>query len=64
MVIKDLCCEYCLNSMIDELLITSGIEQEYTNFDYRHKQNVFIYIIYDDTKITLDQIKKLEEKFN
>ena len=33
-IVKDLCCEYCLKGMIEELLLINGIEKIDTNFDY------------------------------
>lgn len=67
--ISNLCCEYCLMSMIEELFIINGIGKANTNFDcrnfdYHDKENVLINIAYDSHKITIDEIKKLEEKFN
>lgn len=62
--INDLCCEHCLMGMIEDLLIIDGIEKASTNFDYHNKENVLIFINYDSHKITIEEIKKLEEKFN
>lgn len=46
-VIKDLCCEYCLKGMIDDLLDINGIESAYSDFDYINKYNVNIFITYN-----------------
>ena len=63
-VIKDLCCEYCLKGMIEELLETDGIESAYTDFDYHNKYNVNIFITYNDKVINIDKIKELVDKVN
>ena len=63
-IIKDLCCEYCLKGMIEELLETEGINSAYTDFDFYIKKDVNIYITYDTNFLSLTQIKKIEEKFN
>ena len=63
-IIKDLCCEYCLKGMIEELLEIDGIESAYSDFDYTDKINVKIFITYDDKLVNKDIIKKLEKKFN
>ena len=62
--IKDLCCEYCLKGMIEELLLINGIEKVNTNFDYINKNDVLINIEYDNELITKENIKILENKFN
>ena len=63
-VIKDLCCEYCLNGMIEELLETEGIESAYTDFDYHNKNNVNIFITYNDKIIDKEKINEISDKFN
>lgn len=63
-VIKDLCCEYCLKNMIEELLVIDGIESAYTDFDYVNKYNVNIFITYDDTIINEEKLIDLKNKFN
>ena len=63
-IIKDLCCEYCLKSMIEELLVTNGIESAYTDFDYVNKYDVNIFITYDDTVIDNIMLENLKIKFN
>lgn len=37
-IINDLCCEYCLMNMIEELLDKKGIEKVFSDFDYNHKK--------------------------
>ena len=61
-LIKDLCCEYCLNGMIEELLEIDGIESAYT--DYNNKFNVNIFITYNDEIIGKEKINELKEQFN
>ena len=63
-IIKDLCCEYCLKSMIEELLLIKGIEKVSTNFDYINKKDVILNIKYDKELISKEDIKILEDKFN
>ena len=64
MVINDLCCEYCLKTNIDILFETDGIESVRTDFDYINKKDVKIFIKYDNNKIDIESIKKLESEFN
>ena len=63
-IIKDLCCEYCLNGMIDDLLEIDGIISAYSDFDYNNKYDVNIFITYDEKIINKKKILELEEKFN
>ena len=63
-VIKDLCCEYCLKGMMEDLLEIEGIISAYTDFDYINKYNVNIFITYDKNIITSDEIKEIERKVN
>ena len=63
-VVSDLCCEYCLKGMIEELLLINGIEKVNTNFDYINKKDVVLNIEYDNELITKENIKILENKFN
>ena len=63
-VIKDLCCEYCLKGMIEDLLETEGFTSAYTDFDYINKKDVNIYITYDTNLLSLQQIKKIEMLLN
>lgn len=63
-IIKDLCCEYCLKSNIEELLFTDGIDCVTTDFDFFNKKNVKIKIKYNQNIITKQDIIKLGNKFN
>lgn len=63
-IIKDLCCEYCLNGMIDDLLEIDGIISAYSDFNYNNKYDVNIFITYDEKIISKKKILELEEKFN
>lgn len=63
-IIKDLCCEYCLKGMIEELLFINGIEKVDTNFDYTNKKDVALNIEYDKEIISKEDVTKLENKFN
>ena len=62
--IKDLCCEYCLKNMIEELLTINGIESALTNFDYHNKKDVIITIQYDNKLINEKEITDIEKEFN
>ena len=62
-VIKKLCCEYCLMNNIEELLLIDGINKVSTNFD-KSKKNIRISIEFNPNIITLNEIKKIEDKFN
>lgn len=63
-IIEDLCCEYCLKGMIDDLLGYDAIKSAYTDFDYIDKNNVNIYITYDDKALKSDELNKLKNKLN
>lgn len=63
-VIKDLCCEYCLKSMIDELLEIEGINSAYSDFNYINKKDVNIFITYNEKIVNKNMIIKLEQQFN
>ena len=63
-LIKDLCCEYCLKGMIEELFEIDGIISAYSDFDYKNSSNVSISITYDENKIDKEKIKELEKQFN
>ena len=62
-VIDDLCCEYCLHGVVEELLDTFGIISAYSDFDYHNKKNVNIFITYDDKIISKDKINELKEQY-
>ena len=63
-VINDLCCEYCLKGMIEELLMNEGISKASSDYDYVNKKNVQINISYDESIITKEQLKELEKSLN
>lgn len=63
-IVEDLCCEYCLKGMIEDLLEIDGIESAYTDFDYVNKYNVNIFITYDEKLINNDKLNELKEQFN
>lgn len=62
--IEHLCCESCLYSCIDKLLYIDGISEVSTNFDYKSKSNIKIYIKYDKEKISIQELSKFQESFN
>ena len=63
-LINDLCCEYCLMSDIEELLYINGINSAYSDYDFKDKNNVVIYITYDSSIISKEELDKLNKKFN
>ena len=65
-IIKYLCCDFCLKGMMEDLFDVNGIEKADCNFDvnYKKRENVIINIEYDDTIINEDEIKKIERKMN
>ena len=62
-IIKNLCCEYCLLNMIEELFEIEGIGSSYSNFT-DDKKDIKIYIEYDKNIIDNENLKELELKFN
>ena len=63
-VIKDLCCEYCLMNIFEKLLGTDGINSAYSNFDFNSKKDVKIFLEYDKSIIDIEDINKLENELN
>ena len=62
--INNLCCEYCLKGNIEDLILIDGIESAKTDYDYNNKENVKIFIKYDNSLISIEKIKELEKEFN
>lgn len=62
--IKSLCCEYCLKSNLEELLMIKGIESASSDFDYKDKDNVKINVTYNAKVISENDLLELEAKFN
>ena len=63
-VIKDLCCEHCLMSDIEYLLYINGINSAYSDYDFDDKDEVEIYITYDSSIISKEELDKLNKEFN
>ena len=61
-LIEDLCCEYCLKGMIEDLLELDGIVSAYSDFDYVNKYNVSIFITYDEKKLNENELKLISKK--
>lgn len=59
-VIKDMCCEYCIKGTIEDLFDTNGIVSAYTNYDplVDSCYDITFYITYDDTITSIEEIKK------
>lgn len=62
--IHDLCCEYCLKSRIEELLLIDGIEFACSDFDYVNMKDVSITIRYNRELIDEVFLNNLESNFN
>ena len=59
-VIKDMCCEYCIKGTIEDLFDTNGIASAYTNYDQiEFFCDIIFYITYDDTIISIEEINKI-----
>lgn len=63
-VIEDICCEYCFKGMIEDLLMTKGINSAKSDFDYNNAFNVKIDITYDKEIISKEEILKIEKELN
>lgn len=63
-VIKNLCCEHCLMSDIEYLLYINGINSAYSDYDFDDKDEVEIYITYDSSIISKEELDKLNKEFN
>ncbi len=63
-VINNLCCEHCLMSDIEYLLYINGINSAYSDYDFDDKDEVEIYITYDSSIISKEELDKLSEEFN
>ena len=63
-VIKNLCCEHCLMSDIEYLLYINGINSAYSDYDFDDKNNVVIYITYNSSIISKEELDKLNKDFN
>lgn len=63
-IIDDLCCEYCLKGMIEDLLVYDAIKSAYTDFNYIDKNNVNIFITYDESMLKVEELNKVKNKFN
>jgi copper chaperone CopZ len=64
MKIEDLCCEYCMMGIIEELFEIDGIEEVNSDFDFDKRENINIFIKYNPTIIDNNKLTELEKKFN
>jgi copper chaperone CopZ len=64
LIIKDVCCEYCFKGMIEELYEIDGIGSATSNYDFNQYKDIPIFITYNENIISLDNIKKIENRFN
>lgn len=68
-IIKDLCCEYCLKGMIDDLFSIDGVEKACCNLEKvyespTNQKDIIINISYDPKLISIEEIRKIELNFN
>ncbi len=64
-LVKDVCCEYCYMDMIEELFNTKGIVSAWSNYEeIDNHYNISLYVEYDPSILTNEDIKKLEEDYN
>lgn len=65
-----ICCEYCLKSVVEDLLVIEGIEKVESNFDINNinkkdiKRNIIINIQYDSTLLNVNDMKEIELKLD
>ena len=67
MKITDICCEYCLKGMLDELFLTNGVISVFMEYDdivETDKCDAVINITYDPSIINEKMLTILESKFN
>lgn len=62
--IKDICCEYCLKSDIEELLLKEGIESINTDYDYHNAFNVNLFIKYNPYILDKSKLEEIEKEIN
>lgn len=66
---KNICCEYCFKSTIEELFEIEGIQKVESNFmtekiSNRNSEKIIININYDPILISFEEIKELELNLN
>ncbi len=64
---KDICCEYCFKSSVEELFDIKGIEKVESNFDietYDNNKEIVINVTYDSSLINASAMKEIEIKLN
>lgn len=52
------------DELIEYLLYINGINSAYSNYDFDDKDEVEIYITYDSSIISKEDLDKLSEEFN
>ena len=62
--INDLCCEYCLMGIIEELVMVNGIVSANSDYDNINKENVKVLLCYDKDIISKEELIRLENKIN
>lgn len=60
-IIKDICCEYCLKNFINDLFDQDEIVSVDTNFDHHNMFNVNIFITYKENMIDKTWLENLEK---
>lgn len=64
LIVKDNCCEYCINSNVEELFEIEGIEKVSTDYNFKDVYNINYSIKYNDKIININKLKEIEKKFN
>ena len=66
-IINNICCEYCLKGVIDDLFEINGIEKVESNFNEENinqYENIIVNIKYNSELISDNDMKKIESKLN
>lgn len=64
LIIKRLCCEYCLNIYIEDLFENDAISYASSDFDFSNYENVKINIKYNPNMINDNDIAIIEDNIN
>ena len=64
LIIRNLCCEYCLRGMVDDLMMIAGIGKVKHSYNGGNKKNVKMYIYYDSRFISEMDLFDIENNFN
>lgn len=59
-VIDDICCEYCVMGFVCDLLLTKGINEVSTDYDFVNYENVKFFVKYDKNIISEEEVNKIK----